>query len=107
MGSDFFNNTTTAELWARLTAEQVFQTENDPFFKDLPSQATKAVACLVFEALRECGQGRLVDRVKFENGEFYIPNNPNPCGLMEPLKECSQYQTLPQHLADLADWMVN
>ena len=97
----------TTELWTKLTTEQVFQAENDPFIKVLPSQTAKAVAFLVFEALRECGQGYLTELVKFENGEFYIPHNPNPCGLMEPLKECSQYQKLPQHLTNLVDWMVN
>ncbi|PZO93639.1 MAG: hypothetical protein DI617_08425 [Streptococcus pyogenes] len=107
MGSDFFNTTTTAELWARLTAEQVFQTENDPFFKDLPSQAAKAVACLVFEALKECGDMWLIPLVRFENGVFVVPNNANPCGLTEPLKECGQYQELPEILADLVLWMVD
>ncbi len=107
MGSDFFNSKTTAELWARLTAEQVYQAENDPFFEPLPSQAAKAVALLIFEALKECGDMWLIPRVRLENGVFTIPDNANPYGLTEPLKECSQYQELPEILADLVLWMVD
>ena len=97
----------TTKLWAHLTTEQVSEADSNPFIQSLPSQAAKAVALLVFEALRECGQGHSVERVKFENGEFYIPANPNPCGFTEPLKECSQYQQLPEELADLVLWIVD
>lgn len=99
--SQKFTKTTTNELWDYLDASQQEEAYNNAFCLALPSRSDRATYILLQQALMDANRSLTII---YQDGVFRVKER--IYSLYEILAECRQFQTLPQHLTELIQWIV-